>query len=216
MANRNPTAGNEKDRRNEKVVTNEATTAGLVDSMRHPPGRGSQLTPDERREIQRLALIAGCSQSEIARRTGRDRGTVAAVLRSQDTIRLREELESEAADEARRTLAAYTGRAAHAWTRAVENAADKGQHQAARDLLLHTKVIEPIDADKVTVGVQVVLGAPGFPYGPDPVTGEWGPRPEMLGLALPAGYLPSEPTPTKDRPMTAGVEGPRNAPENEG
>lgn len=43
-------------------------------------GRGSQLTPSQRTEIQNL-LVLGHSKSEVARLTGRDRETVLKVAR---------------------------------------------------------------------------------------------------------------------------------------
>jgi ParB-like chromosome segregation protein Spo0J len=136
-----------------------------------PPGRGSQLTPDERREIQELALLAGCSQAEIGRRVHRDRQTVANVVNADDTKALAAQLQSEQREAALEVLRRAVVPMARAWQRAAEHAADRGDHRPARDLLLHTDVIEPIPDAQRTVGVQVIVGMPGHPAGPDPLAG---------------------------------------------
>ena len=133
------------------------------------PGRGSQLTPDERRDMQRLKLVDGESISEIARRTGRNRETVANVLRADDTKELAQQLETEAREGALRVLRASAETAARAWsTTAISQAAEKGDHRPARDLLLHTGVIQPIEKGGPMIGVQVIVGSAERPAGDDP------------------------------------------------
>lgn len=141
---------------------------GVPMSGAFPPGRGSALTPDERRQIQCLALVDGETVSAIARTTGRDRETVANVLRADDTRALREQLATEAADAAKLVLRSSAERVARKWVSAVDAAAEKGDHRPARDLLLHTRVIEPIDKGGPHVGIQVIVGSPDQPAGPDP------------------------------------------------
>ena len=51
---------------------------------RRKPGRGSQVTPAERREIQRLHLAEGLNQRQLAVRTGRTRKTTANQLKGED------------------------------------------------------------------------------------------------------------------------------------
>ena len=126
-----------------------------------PPGRGSQLTPDQRTAIQQLALVDGCSQSEIARRTGRDRGTIAAVLKAEDSAVLATQLSGERREAALRVLLQGVEPAAQAWRRAAEIAADKGDHRAAKDLLLATDVVR--ERPPVTTGVVIVIGTPEHP-----------------------------------------------------
>ena len=70
---------------------------GIVVSR--PPGRGSALTADERREIQRLSIVEGRSIADISRRTDRDRGTVAAVLQSGESQTLRNQMETDARED---------------------------------------------------------------------------------------------------------------------
>lgn len=132
-----------------------------------PPGRASQLTPDERREVQRLRLVDGASISEIARRTGRNRETIANVVRSDDTRELAQQLESESRDAALRVLRGTSEQAARAWRKAIDTAADKGDHRPARDILLHNGVIQPLNGP-TNIGVQVVVGTAQQPAGPDP------------------------------------------------
>jgi IS30 family transposase len=52
----------------------------IVAAPRHKPGRGSQVTPNERREIQRMYLADGLTKAAIAQKTGRTRETIAGVL----------------------------------------------------------------------------------------------------------------------------------------
>jgi hypothetical protein len=134
-----------------------------------PPGRGSQLTPDERSQIQRLSLIEGHSQSEIARQMFRDRGTIANVLQADDTQALAKDLASERRESALEVLRQGVVPAAKAWVTAATTAAEKGDHRAARDLLLHTEVIAPL-TDRPGTSVQIVIGMPGVNY-PDPLAG---------------------------------------------
>lgn len=91
----------------------------MVMSERHPVASGSQLRPDERRQIQGLALVDGASMSEMARQTGRDRGTVAAVRRSDDSQAFRHQLETEAREAALQILRGTSERAARAWGMAI-------------------------------------------------------------------------------------------------
>jgi hypothetical protein len=61
-------------------------------------------------------------------------------------------------------LKAYSHQAVKAWAEAIPAAAVKGDHKPARDLLLHTRQIEPVSPDK-TAGVQIIfntLSVPGL------------------------------------------------------
>ena len=136
-----------------------------------PPGRGSQLTPDERRDVQRLRLVDGESTSEIARRTGRNRETIANILRGDDTRELQNQLEGEMKAAALRHLRVTGEKAARAWGIAIAAAADKGDHRPAKDLLLHTGVIQPMNGPQTAIGVRVIVGSASQPAGPDPFDG---------------------------------------------
>ncbi len=124
---------------------------------RRKPGRGSQVTPTERLEMQRLFLVEGLSKTAIARQTGRTRETVGNILQGPDFDRLKADIESEIFDEARRILKANAVRAAKAWPRAIDTAAEKGNHKPAKDLLLHTGVIEPL-GESGAQGAVVLVG----------------------------------------------------------
>jgi hypothetical protein len=129
-----------------------------------PPGRGSALTQDERREIQRLSIVGRCSVADIARRTDRDRGTVANVLQSGESQALRQQLETDAREEVLRLLKASGPQAAREWAHAVTQAANKGDHRAARDLLLHAGLIDPVPDDgNQGTRILIQIGTPEHP-----------------------------------------------------
>lgn len=127
---------------------------------RHQPGRGSQLTPAERREVQELSLLQGLSNSEIARQTGRDRGTVSNVLRAEDSHALREQLATEAADAAVQILRGNSETAARKWVSAVSVAADKGDHRPAKDLLV---AVGAISDQSELPRIAIIIGTPEHP-----------------------------------------------------
>lgn len=135
-------------------------------SEKHLPGRGSQLRPDERRQIQCLALVEGASVSEIARQTGRDRGTIANILRAEDSQSFRSQLETEARDAAVQILRGNAEKAARAWGTAVGQAAEKGDHRPAKDLLLAVGAIQ--ERGNNVPGIVVIVGTPDNPAGRDP------------------------------------------------
>jgi hypothetical protein len=127
---------------------------------RHKPGRGSQVAPNERREIQRLYLVEGLAKAAIAIKTCRTRETIADVLKGEDFERLRQEVEADLVESVRRKLKNNVGRAADGWIKAIDKAAAKGDHKPAKDLLLHTDVIRPA-GEASTHNVTVIVGMPG-------------------------------------------------------
>ena len=93
---------------------------------RRKPGRGSQVTPNERREIHHLFLAEGLTKAAIAQKTGRTRETIASALQGEDFERLKVEIESDTFDDARRVLKAHVVKAAKAWPRAIEKPLTRG------------------------------------------------------------------------------------------
>ncbi len=140
----------------------QLTRPEVVDAPRRKPGRGSQVTPAERHEIQRLHLAEGMSRREIARHTGRTRETIAAQLTGDDFERLREQVETDLVETVTRYLRNNADKAAKAWVKALGRAAQKGDHKPAKDLLMHTGVIRPV-GEHVGQQVTVVVGMPGHP-----------------------------------------------------
>lgn len=132
--------------------------------MKHRPGRGSELTPDERREIQRLGIVESLSIAEIARRTERDRGTVASVLQASDSQAYRQQFEGDEREAVQRLLRASSRQVARDWVVAASNAAARGDHRAARDLLLHSRLIDPVaDSDSGATKIAIVIGTDEHP-----------------------------------------------------
>lgn len=168
---------------------------------RHPAGRGSQVRPDERRAIQLARLAEGLTHQQLAQRFGRTRETIASMLRGEDYERLKGEVEATMLEEARATLKAFVRPSAKAWTRAVQKAADKGDHRPAKDLLMHTGVIEPL-RDEGAHGPLVLVGLNMHQYR-DPMTGQIYDRlPEgqtTIVVGMPGGPIPVADPGTKRR-----------------
>lgn len=187
---------------------------------RRKPGRGSQLSPSDRLEVQEMSLVQGLSNSQIARQTGRDRGTVATVLAAPDTVELKARLQTEQHEEALTMLRNGRVTAAGDWVSAITVAAKKGDHRPAKDLLLHTGTIQPVVADQgPRVAVQINLHG-----GPEPAslvaqascqltegslsdlgsatraTNESGPRSTPTSELVPEGYRGLRPSEPNDDP----------------
>ena len=126
------------------------------------PGAGSQVTPAERREIQRQHLAEGLNQKQIAAQTGRTRETIAAQLKGADFERIRTAVEADLIETVKRQLTNNVDKAANAWIKALDRAAQKGDHKPAKDLLMHAGVIDPLGETSRPQFV-VVVGMPGHP-----------------------------------------------------
>jgi hypothetical protein len=110
---------------------------------RHPPGRGSELTPDEIHAVRIDHLSEGLTRTKLAEKYGRDRKTIARYLEGEDFEKLRESVLEESAIEARMVLAAKNLDHARNWNTASDVAALKGDHRPARDALTATGVVQP-------------------------------------------------------------------------
>ena len=133
-----------------------------VKAPRRKPGRGSQVTPDERLAIQRAHLIDGQNQQQLADRFGRTRETIGHVLKNEGFLAVKREVYEALAEEARGVLKGHVRTAAKDWRTASGIAAKKGDHRPAKDLLLHAGAIERVGE---TSGPQVIVcvGMPGSP-----------------------------------------------------
>jgi hypothetical protein len=126
--------------------------------FRHHPGAGSRVTAPERREIQQAHLLEGLNRSALAVRFGRTRETIASVLRGPDFEQLRAEVDRGEAEDAKAILHRHRIVAANAWAAAVGTAAGKGDHRPARDLLVHTRTIQPVADLARGSAVTIVMG----------------------------------------------------------
>lgn len=140
----------------------------LQPAPRHKPGRGSCVTPAERREIQLAHLRDGMNQTELAAKFGRKRETISRVLHGADFIALRDQIDAEVAEAARHILRSNSQKAAKAWIESMTRAAKKGNHKPAKDLLLHTDVTHPLNEFGGGAQVIVCIGMPGKPALPIP------------------------------------------------
>jgi hypothetical protein len=131
--------------------------------FRHAPGAGSRVTAPERREIQQAHLIEGLNRSALAIRFGRTRETIAAQLQGDDFDQLRAEIDRGEAEDAKAILHRHRIVAANSWAAAVSTAAGKGDHRPAKDLLLHTRTIDPVLLQGQTHIAIIFAGSPEVP-----------------------------------------------------
>ena len=130
----------------ERIVTwaERQGTSGEMPAKR-PQGRAGHLRQGDKQAI-RLAYLEGGG-----------RVSVAACLQGQEFEALQQQLEQELRRAAFDRLKANVLPAANAWVDSLDVAARKGDYRGARDLLLHTKVIEPVAKDEAP-GITVHIG----------------------------------------------------------
>ena len=127
-------------------------------SPRHKPGRGNDVSAAEAKEIQLCALLEGLPMQALPDRYGRTRRTISRVLKRPSFQAMKDQIDAETVTEARQVLASHRTTAAQAWVRAMQTAAQKGWHQGARDLLLHTGTIDPVNQNGSGPSVVVNIG----------------------------------------------------------
>jgi hypothetical protein len=126
--------------------------AGLSDS-REIVVKPYRPSPAEHLEAIQL-YEQGHSFKAIAEKLDRDPETISKLLHGY----------MDSAELARKWLTGKALDMAQAWTSAAEKSASKGFHTAAKEALLYSKVIEPIE-DSGSGGnrVNVMIGIPGSP-----------------------------------------------------
>ena len=117
-------------------------------------GETAELQKAAPRQYQKLTIVEHTmicrmadqklSNSEIARRLNIDKRRVAKALQYRGVSALDVLKNNEVL-------------AAQAWVRSIGPSSAKGDHRASRDLLLHTKAIEPIKSTEST-GITIVFG----------------------------------------------------------
>ena len=124
-----------------------------------PQGAAGHLTPERKQEIRHAYFASGCTLTRIqlASRFNVNRDTVAACLKGPEYEALRRQYETEIHSEARDVLKSAIMPAAEGWKKAVTVAGEKGDHKPAKDLLMHTGVIEPLDDDGRGTGPLVLM-----------------------------------------------------------
>jgi len=190
---------------------NEIATEGECHAERNKPqGRAGHLSAEQKQAIRLAYLETGgtIAYAELGRRcttlVGREvnRETVAACLKGPEYDALRKHFDTEIKASAIERLKAGILPAADAWVKAIDNAAGKGDHKPAKDLLMHTGTIEPLDDDGRARGPLVLVltqdahgqkayrDGNGMAYDLDPATGEVLNLPKntdvmQVGIALP-------------------------------
>jgi len=139
------------------------------DADKKPAGAAGHLTPEQKHQIRAAYLATGgnVTYTELGLRCasiiGRavNRETVGACMKGPEYEQLRKQFDSEIKATAIERLKAGIIPAADAWTKAVSVAGEKGDHKPAKDLLMHTQVIEPLDDDGRARGPLVLVLAAG-------------------------------------------------------
>lgn len=138
---------------------------------RKPAGQGGHVSPGERREIQLAYLTTpGATVSRIARESGRTRETIAGCVKGEEFEKLRAEIWEQVRQEATQGLRGHVGSAVQGWGAAIGIAATKGDHKPSKELLEAVGVVEDKTASRFPQ-VNIVIGMPGKPAGPDPFAG---------------------------------------------
>lgn len=174
-----------------------STNTVAVNRPARRPGRGQEVLASERRQIIESHLLEGFGPVALARKFGRSRDTVTKILASEDCQGLKRTLDDERKVEAKRMLERATKRAAENWISAMDVAAEKGRHEPAKDLLLHTKTIEPVAAQPADVGPRIIIGIQSLPGIPDirpalPGIEEGADAPALAGEVLTEGARMTE------------------------
>jgi hypothetical protein len=122
-------------------------------------GRTGHLTPEQRQEIRLAYFETGCKATriELAERFGVNRETVAAILKGQEFEALRNQLHDELVADVSAKLKRFVPQAVDAWGVAIDEAAKKGDHKPAKDVLLHTDMIQPL-RDSANPGLMITIG----------------------------------------------------------
>jgi hypothetical protein len=158
----------EEDVADQALAQTPTPLGALPAPPRKKTGGAAHLSPAERRDIQQVHLEEGLNQTQLAHRFDRTREAIANCLKGEDFDALKAHVQQGLAEIARAKLASGVEKAADAWVRSVDTAADKGDHKPAKDLLMHTGVIER-EASGRGDTFQVFIGMPGEPIGPAPV-----------------------------------------------
>lgn len=153
-----------------KAIVEWAEAQTPTEPPRKKTGAAAHIQPDERREIQIAHLTEGLNQTQLARRFERTREAVAGCLKGAEFEALQRGVQEQLRGVARQKLEAGVERASDAWVRSVDVAAAKGDHRPAKDLLQATGIVER-DGPSHNTAVQIVIGMPGSPAGPDPFAG---------------------------------------------
>jgi hypothetical protein len=140
------------------AITAQGTTEAPTTDITKLAVRPLQTTQDEKDHILSLR-DAGHSIRAIAAIVDRDKNTVNRIIA---------EAEDEQAELARNLLKLKAKQFACDWSVASAEAAKKGDHRPAKDGLVAAGVIEDKAAAQAGAAVQIVIGMPGAPAGPDP------------------------------------------------
>jgi hypothetical protein len=147
----------------ERIAAWAERQTGEAPVSKRPQGRPGHLSDNERQAIRLAYLEAGgrVTHKELAAQFSVHRDTIAACLQGPAYEALGRQFEQARNDLAVQRLKAQVVPAATAWCDAVAVAAEKGDYQPARDLLLHTKVIEPVqkhDGEGITIHIGAGSG----------------------------------------------------------
>ena len=141
------------------VAWAERQTGEAGPPAKRPQGRAGHLTETERQAIRLAYLESGgrVTRVALALQFNVNRDTVAACLQGPDYRALQAQFQEELQAAAVDRLKAYVGPAAEAWIDAIGIAALKGDHRAAKDLLLHTETIKPVQSGGES-GITIQIG----------------------------------------------------------
>ena len=125
------------------------------------PQTDPQTGTEQEQAVKHALLIAkveeGMSIRQAATETGLSRMTALRLVRAWDS--------TDYAGAVRNLLVSKGLGAVQDWARASQQAADKGRHEAARDLLTHAGIIDPVVGQNGAgqTNIAIVIGTPDSP-----------------------------------------------------
>ncbi len=132
-----------------------------------PNGAAAHLSPEQKQLIRTAYLATGGSitytemgarcaaMPEIGRPVNRE--TIAVCMKGPEYEALRKHFDTEIKAGAIEQLKSFIIPATKSWGRAIEVGGEKGDHKPAKDLLMHTGTIEPLDEDGRARGPLVLI-----------------------------------------------------------
>jgi hypothetical protein len=144
--------------KNDTPAASVAAASAIVSAPRHPVGRGSEMTGDEIENVRLDYLVHRLTQVQLSEKYGRARNTIAKCLEGKTFEEMRRQIDADVREMVRRRMVAKADDAVGYWERSMGNAAERGDHKPAKDWLMHSGVVDPVESTESGPKVIVQIG----------------------------------------------------------